>query len=69
MLKILKFTESRLKKLNISYDTKLSPQYLVDCDISNHACGSGWPMNALGMFFLNSNIFFMNLIIFFRLDS
>ena len=58
MLKILKFTESRLKKLNISYDTKLSPQYLVDCDTSNHACGSGWPMNALGMFFFKFKHFF-----------
>ncbi|CAG9806358.1 unnamed protein product [Chironomus riparius] len=44
---VLDTLESRLKRLNNSYNTKLSPQYLVDCDTRDYACGGGWPINAL----------------------
>lgn len=42
-----------MKKSNFSYNTRLSPQYSVDCDTNNYACSGGWPLSALSILFKN----------------
>jgi C1A family cysteine protease len=39
--------EGRLKRANSSYTAILSPQYIIDCDINQSGCTSGWPTYAM----------------------